>query len=197
LAHGAFTIVGSLDASPSLASPEIIPAFNSFLRDLATAALPESVVRMLALFAVAATFFGIAIAVPLTGHRYDGRWLRPGYRAAAAGFLGKVELFRGRRASYLYPALVLRRDLEVRLVEALGLVPPVTVNAIVDALEQRGVRPEPRAELRRLLEALDRLQVRADRGTVPPRVSARRLGTLADAADRVLRLVAGMRKRPR
>jgi hypothetical protein len=194
LAHGAFTSIGSLGTPPSLSSPEIIPAFNSFLRDLASVSPPEPVVRMFALLAIVATFLGIAVGVPLAGHRYDGRWLRPGYRAAAAGFLGKVEIFRGRKASYLYPALVLRRDLEVRLVEALGLAAPVTVDAIVDALAKRGVRPESRVELRRLLEALDRLQVRADRGSVPPRVSAKRLGRLAESAERMLGLAAGMRR---
>ncbi len=196
LAHGEFTSVGTLGGSAAFSPPDLLPEFNSFLRDLASARPPRGVVETLGLLSVLAMLLGIGLTVPLAGHRYDGRWLRPGYRTAAAGFLGKVQIFRGARASYLYPALVLRRDLEVRLVEALGLHPPVTVEAILDALGRRGVDAGSRADLRRLLARLDRLQVRADRGSTPPRVSAGRLAGLAQTAERMLRLAAGMKPDP-
>ena len=69
LAHGEFASIGTFGTPPPLASPDIIPAFNAFLRDLASATPPGHVVRLLALLAVCATFFVITLAVPITGHR--------------------------------------------------------------------------------------------------------------------------------
>jgi hypothetical protein len=195
LAVGEFASIGTLGGPAAFSPPDLLPEFNSFLAGLAGARPPRGVLELCGLLSVLAMLLGIALTVPLAGHRYDGRWLRPGYHSAAAGFLGKVQIFRGKRASYLYPALVLRRDLEVRLVEALGLRPPVTVEAILDALARRGVDAGARSDLRRLLVDLDRLQIRADRGSTPPRVSAGRLAGLARTAERMLRLAAGMKTR--
>lgn len=191
LAHGAFSHHGAVSgvalSRPDRPADEFFAAFNLFLAGIGAPSPHASTLRAIAAVLALGTVLALAFVLPLSGRRYDGRWLRPGARRAGAGFVGKVQLFRGRGVNYLLPALVYRRELEASLVESLALATPAPITEVERVIQGRGATSGQAQALRRLLEELDRLASRDVRGQ-GAHVSEKRMARILEEGERLVAL---------
>jgi hypothetical protein len=196
LLRGDFELTGSVqgtnEGSADRGAEEFFTAFNAFLGGLGAPSLGEGAFRALGTIGIAAALLVLLFVIPLRGRLYDGRWLHPAVRSARAGFVGKVQVFRGGGVNYLVPALVYRRELEASLVKSLGLRPPAPIGDVEAAMRKRGAAAAEALELRRLVEYLDGLAMRDARGQAPHVAE----GRMADLFQRGERLLAIARKLP-
>lgn len=187
--HGDFTLQGSVRGAATggadRGAEEFFTAFNAFLGSMGTARLSHPALRAAGTVALAAAILVLLFVIPLRGRLYDGRWLHPAARPTRAGFVGKVQLFRGGGVNYLVPALVFRRELEASLVGSLGLQPPAPIVDVEQAMRKRGAAPADARDLRKLVEYLDTLATRDARGQ-NPHVPEARMAELFARGERLL-----------
>jgi hypothetical protein len=181
--HG--SVQGSTNGAPERGADEFFTAFNAFLGSLGGPALSEPSLRAIGTVAIAGAILALLLLIPMRGRLYDGRWLRPAARPTRAGFVGKVQLFRGGGVNYLVPALVYRRELEASLVGSLGLSAPAPIVDVEQAMRKRGAAPGDARDLRRLVEYLDVLATRDERGQAP-HVPESRMAELFERGERLL-----------
>lgn len=187
--RGTFQLHGSVQGSDAGAADrgadEFFTAFNAFLGGMGAPSIGEPALRALGTLALAAVLLVLLLVIPLRGRRYDGRWLHPSVRPTRAGFVGKVQIFRGGGVNYLVPAMVYRRELEASLVGSLGLRPPAPIVEVESAMRKRGAAPADARELRHLVEYLDGLATRDAHGQ-PPHVPEARMAELFSRGERLL-----------
>lgn len=181
--HG--TVQGESTGTADRGAAEFFTAFNAFLGSMGAPALGEAALRATGTLVIATAILALLFLIPLRGRLYDGRWLHPSARPTRAGFVGKVQLFRGGGVNYLVPALVYRRELEASLVGSLGLSPPAPIVDVEQAMRKRGAAPGDARDLRRLVEYLDGLATRDARGQTP-HVPEARMGELFARGERLL-----------
>lgn len=179
------TVQGTDPGAPDRGADEFFAAFNAFLGGLGAPTFGEPALRAIGTLALAALVLVLLFIIPLRGRLYDGRWLHPSARPTRAGFVGKVQLFRGGGVNYLVPALVYRRELEASLVGSLGLRPPAPILEVENAMRRRGAAAGDARELRRLVEYLEGLAVRDARGH-SPHVPESRMAELFTRGERLL-----------
>ncbi|MBI2895234.1 MAG: DUF4350 domain-containing protein [Deltaproteobacteria bacterium] len=193
LVHGRFShhgaVSGLAGGRPDRPADEFFAAFNAFLSGLGSSAPESSTLRAVAAVIALGTMLALGFVLPMGGRRYDGRWLRPGARSAGAGFVGKVQLFRGRGVNYLLPALVYRRELEASLVQSLALCTPAPITEVERAIQGKGATALQARTLRKLLEDLDRLASRDARGQ-GPHVSEQRMARILEEGARLVALAS-------
>jgi hypothetical protein len=117
---------------------------------------------------------------------YSGRWLKPAARQTAAGFLGTLEYLENPRATQIYPLMILKRELEEKLLDGLGLSAPAGLKTVLEHYSK--VEPDRRKQkqLERLLVELSMKAGSAASGDSPLEVSARELQKTVDLARRLL-----------
>lgn len=182
--HGA--VQGTDAGLADRGADEFFTAFNAFLGGMGAPSLGEPALRAIGSLALATAVLVLLFVIPLRGRLYDGRWLHPSVRPTRAGFVGKVQLFRGGGVNYLVPALVYRRELEASLVGSLGLRPPAPIGEVERAMRKRGAQASDARELRRLVEYLDGLAMRDARGERAPHVPEARMAELFSRGERLL-----------
>lgn len=120
---------------------------------------------------------------------YSGRWLRPLAEERSAGFVGTIEYFRHPRASHVYPLMILKRVLEERLLDGLGLAEPARLHTVMSAYAKVEPNARNRRQLQKLLVRLAGLASSTVAGEPSQRVSARELRRTFEKARRLLKPV--------
>lgn len=162
---------------------------NDWLAGLAGGERPP---RWLAALAVVGALLLLVTVVTRLEPRprlYTGRWLKPAAEERSAGFVGTLEYLKHPKASHLYPLLILKRVLEERLLEGLGLEPPARLDAVMAAYAQREPRATVQKELERMLVWLSNLSAEAASTSASPRVSAREVRRAFEKTRRLLKSV--------
>jgi hypothetical protein len=120
---------------------------------------------------------------------YSGRWLSPLAEERSAGFVGTIEYFRHPRASHVYPLMILKRVLEERLLDGLGLAEPARLHTVMSAYAKVEPNARNRKELQALLVRLATMASSTVAGESSQRISARELRRTFEKARRLLKPV--------
>jgi hypothetical protein len=155
---------------------------SAALAQLAKPRLPA--LAVLALSAVLATVLLAGAATALPRHSAYARRAYLQNPEVSAGMAGRVQYYASANRNYLAPLLVLKLELEHRLVDHLDAHDQPQREAVLRALPARGFREARVAELAEFMQAVDRLQT----GTLgsETQVTARRFSELTAMGRRIL-----------
>jgi hypothetical protein len=118
---------------------------------------------------------------------YSGRWLEPLTAQPSAGFLGTLEYLQDRSATQLYPLMILKRELEERLLDGLGMSAPAGLDQVM--AQYAKIEPNRRKQkaLEELLTRLSAIAGSAAASDAPAKVSARELQQTVQVARDLLK----------
>jgi hypothetical protein len=155
---------------------------SAALAQLAKPRLPA--LAVIALSAVLATVLLAGAATALPRHSAYARRAYLQNPEVSAGMAGRVQYYASANRNYLAPLLVLKLELEHRLVDHLDARDQPQREAVLRALPARGFREARVAELAEFMQSVDRLQS----GTLgsETQVSARRFSELTAMGRRIL-----------
>ncbi len=118
---------------------------------------------------------------------YSGRWLRPLTAQPSAGFVGTVEYLQDRSATHLYPLMILKRELEERLLDGLGLSAPARLNTVLAHYAKHEPSRRKQKALEGLLIRLSAIAGSAATTDAPSKISARELKRTVERARALLK----------